>query len=317
MKSLIEIIDSNKKKTKWLLSSFIFLFGAFGALVGLGLSFIIDQFNLKTISIISLSFILIALIYSSIAYYFMNKAIQLRSHSYEIRENDDPEFYHIVEDMALISNIPMPRVFIMEDPSPNAFAAGRDPEHAMIVITTGLRSLLSREELEGVVAHEAAHIKNYDIRIASIVIALISFLVGSGAALVTVSWTIIRIVVGDSRNKITAAILAISFISLIFGWTIRLVGIPLAKIIQFALSREREYLADATAASLTQNPTGLISALRKIEKVSEPGKLANSALSALYISQPLKKDGKRTFFSKLYNSHPDTADRISRLESLM
>lgn len=317
--TLIENIDKNKRQTKVLIFTFIILLTLLGFLIGIGLSLALEL-TINQVLFITLGFLILSIIYSLFSFFMMKKMITKSSRGILITDKMDPELIHIVEDMAMMANVPMPEVYIIEDDAPNAFASGRDPEHSMIAITTGLRNLLARDELEGVIAHEMAHIKNYDIQITTLSVALVSFVVGAGAALVTVSWYALRSFAFSSRrknDKIGTAILGIAIVFLLIGWIIRLIGIPIAKIIQFALSREREYLADATGAELTQNPEGLIKALTKINNSSvESTRLTNSSISALYISKPKSKD-KQSFFMKMYKTHPDTNDRITRLKNLM
>lgn len=316
MKSLPEIIDGNKKQTRILVSLFFVLIGVLGLAVGFGFKLYFgESMSMNTTLGIALSFVALSIVYTAISYFSMIKFMAISSGAKKINEADDPILYHIVEDMAIMARVPMPDVYIINDNAPNAFASGRDPEHAMIAVTSGLREILTREELEGVIAHEMAHIKNYDIRLTSLSVAFVAFLVGAGAAMVTISWHVMR-VTSTSRNKNTNSVAAIALIILLIGWIIRLVGIPLAKIIQFAISREREYLADATGAEFAQNPSGLISALTKIEHSQVVSPRQQSAVSALYISKPKTKSNKKTFYSRLYNSHPDTNDRITRLKHL-
>lgn len=288
-----------------------------GTLFGVSFSYIFN-FTLKQVIIVIVIFLFLAIIFTVFSYFSMMKIIPKMAKGVEIAEDIDPELIHIVEDMAMIAKIPIPKVFLIEDESPNAFASGRNPENAMIGVTTGLRNILNREELEGVIAHEISHIKNYDIQITSLSVALTSFLVGAGAAIVTISWQILRSSSFSSRKKdsLTGGIIILSIIFLLLGWVIKFIGIPIAKIIQFALSREREFLADASGAQLTQNPQGLINALQKIDRSDIISTTQNSAISALYISKP-KLTKTNSFFANLYQTHPETSDRITRLNNLM
>ena len=223
----------------------------------------------------------------------------------EITEQQAPELWHIVEDMAMVGKVPMPRVFIIDDPSPNAFATGPDPEHAAVAATTGILQRLNREELEGVMAHEVSHIRNYDIRLQTYALALasvISFLANMGMN--AMWWGGGRRDDRDNGNAGQVIMLLLSVLAIILG--------PLAaSMAQMALSRNREYLADASAVELTRNPQGLINALRKIS-MSEPMQNADPSSASMYIANPFK-DGSWTH---LFDTHPPIEKRIDRLEHM-
>lgn len=217
------------------------------------------------------------------------------NHGREIHEEDDPELWHIVEDMALAGQVPMPRVFIIDDPSPNAFATGRDPKHSYVAVTTGLRERLNR------ISHEISHIRNYDILVSTIGVALaavISFISNFASRIWWWGGNSNRDDRDSSPLEANFKVVAIVF-TLILG--------PLA---QMALSRNREYLADAGSVELTRNPQGLISALEKISN-SEPMKDPDPSSAGLYIENPLHNRG----LSSLFDTHPPTADRIKRLKN--
>ena len=230
------------------------------------------------------------------------------NHAQEIQEADNPELWHIVEDMAMVARVPMPRVYIIPDPSPNAFATGRDPNHSAVAVTEGILQLMDREELEGVLGHELSHVRNYDILLSTIAVVLvgvISFISGMASRYIWFA--------GGGRDRdddrdsnafeIIFKVVAIVFV-LILG--------PLsASLAQMALSRNREYLADASSVELTRNPQGLISALRKIEN-SQPMKQADRSSAGLYIENPFHNHG----LSHLFDTHPPTEDRITRLEHM-
>ena len=230
----------------------------------------------------------------------MNNAQELRNAS------QAPEFYHVVEDMALAANVPMPRVFIIDDPSPNAFATGSDPQHAAVAATTGLLSQMNREELEGVMGHEMSHVRNYDIRLQTVAMALagaITFL----ANFATHAWWF-----GGSRDNDDdggGVLVAVGAILLIFL-------APLAAtLVQLALSRNREYLADAGSVELTRNPQGLIAALTKL-KEAQPMKQSSAECASLYISSPHLNAAHGRGLSALFDTHPPLDARIARLEKM-
>ncbi len=231
----------------------------------------------------------------------MNNATEVHSAS------EAPELWHVVEDMAMVAQVPMPKVYIIHDPSPNAFATGNNPEHAAVAATTGLMEIMNREELEGVMAHEMTHVRNYDIRLQTIALALASAI----AMLVNFAgnfWWFGGRSNSDDRDSGGAIFAMIGSILLI-------ILAPLAaSIAQMALSRNREYLADAGAVELTRNPQGMISALEKL-KTAVPMKHVDPSSSALYISDP-EKNAKRHHFSNLFATHPPLDKRIERLREM-
>lgn len=226
----------------------------------------------------------------------------------EIHEQDNPELWHIVEDMAMVARVPMPRVYIIDDDSPNAFATGRDPEHASVAVTHGLLEMMNREELEGVLGHELSHVRNYDILVSTIAIAMLTVI-----TLLTDFTSRYLFWFGGSRrerddddndNKNLEILKVVLFV-------ITILLAPLAAtLINLALSRNREYLADAGSVELTRNPHGLISALKKIES-SQPMENVSSSSRALYIEDPVKKE-----HGSLFDTHPPTSERIKRLENM-
>lgn len=297
---LYEQIAQNKRKTVFVVIGFFFLMLAIGAAVGY-------FFWRSWVAGCSLAAFL-TIIYSFLMIQQSTNIVMSMNHAREITSVDQmPDLWHIVEDMAMVGKVPMPRVFIIDDPSPNAFATGNKPENAAVAATTGLLSRLNREELEGVMAHEVSHIRNYDIRLSTIALALstvISILVNIGMR--SFFWGGGRSNSKDENKgngNIQLLFMVLSLVVIILG--------PLAATIaQLALSRNREYLADASAVELTRNPQGLISALQKISQ-SEPMEQADPNSAALYIANPLKK---KTM--SLFQTHPDTADRIARLENM-
>lgn len=251
---------------------------------------------------------ILALIYVSVVFGQSTDVVMKMNNAHEIHSADEaPELWHVVEDMAMVAQVPMPRVFIIDDPSPNAFATGNDPQHAAVAATSGLLNMMNREELEGVMGHEMSHVRNYDIRLQTIGLALasaISWMTGFAGSY----WWI-----GGGRrddDDDTGGIFAM------LGAILILIFAPLATTIaQMALSRNREYLADAGSVDLTRNPHGLISALKKLEN-AEPMTKANPNSSALYISDPEKNSKHKRAFSHLFDTHPPLEDRINRLEHM-
>lgn len=232
----------------------------------------------------------------------MNNAQEIHS------VQEAPELWHVVEDMAMVAQVPMPRVFIIDDPSPNAFATGNDPQHSAVAATTGLLQIMNREELEGVMGHEMSHVRNYDIRLQTIALAL------SAAITALVNFAGNFWWFGGGRSSDDDDDSAIGIFAII-GSILLIILAPLAaSIAQMALSRNREYLADAGAVELTRNPHGLISALQKL-KNAQPMKNVAPSSSSLYISDPeLNRRHKR--FAHLFDTHPPLDERIARLEEM-
>ena len=295
---LYQQIARNRRKTALLLIIFVLIL----VLVGAGLGYLIGGHPYVGIiwALIG-STIYLLIILSNPA----NLVMSL-NHATEIHEQDDPELWHIVEDMALAAQVPMPRVYIINDPSPNAFATGRDPKHSAVAVTSGIRKQLNREELEGVLGHEISHIKNYDILVSTIGVALaavISFI--SSFAGRFIWWG------GSSKDDDDdTSPLEIAFKIIASAFTL-ILGPLAATLAQMALSRNREYLADASSVKLTRNPHGLISALQKISN-SQPMTKADRSSAGMYIENPFHKQG----WSHLFDTHPPTVDRIKRLEKM-
>lgn len=297
---LYQQISRNKRKTALLLIVFVLIL----ALVGAGLGYILaDDALVGIIWAILGSIIYLAIVLSNPANLVMSM-----NHGHEIHEQDDPELWHIVEDMAMVAQVPMPRVFIIDDPSPNAFATGRDPKHSAVAVTRGLRERLNREELEGVLGHELSHVRNYDILVSTIgvvLVSVISFISSFAARFVW--WGGSGRDRDDDRDSSPIEMI-FKLVAILFVF---LLGPIAASLAQMALSRNREYLADAGSVELTRNPQALISALKKIS-TSEPMKDADRSSAGMYIENPFKGEG----LTHLFDTHPPTADRIKRLEAM-
>lgn len=294
---LYQQIAQNKRKTAFLMIAFIIIL----ALVGAGIGYLTG--GKPVIGIIWA--VIASLIYLFIVLRNPANLVMSLNHAQEIHEQDDPELWHIVEDMAMVAQVPMPRVYIIDDESPNAFATGRDPQHSSVAVTRGLRERLDRSELEGVLGHEISHIKNYDILVSTIgvvLVGVISFLSDWGSNLIW--WGL------DKDDDDDDNILAIVFkvVSILF---VLILGPIAAALAQMALSRNREFLADASSVKLTRNPQGLITALEKISD-SKPMKNADRSSAGLYIEDPFKKRS----FNSLFDTHPPTAERIRRLKEM-
>ena len=259
----------------------------------------------------------IAFVISLAGYFAGDQLILATSGAHEISHDDDPELFNVVEEMAIAAGLPMPRVYLIHDPAPNAFATGRDPDHALVAITTGLRRKLQRDELQGVIAHEVSHIRNYDIRL----MLLMAVLVGTVVMLADLFRQMLWYSSGGSRrssrddSKEGGGSGLIALVLILVAVILSIVAPILAQIIQLAVSRQREYLADASAVELTRYPLGLANALRKIDADPAELKSANRGTAHLFIANPIKKFEERS--ESIWSSHPPIADRIRRLEALM
>ncbi|UOQ58141.1 M48 family metalloprotease [Leucobacter allii] len=245
--------------------------------------------------------IVITVVAVSIGYavfqYFMagRQAISM-SGAQRITEADHPRLYRIVENLAITTGTPMPEVYLVHDPAPNAFATGRDPEHAMVAATTGLLEIMTDAELEGVMAHELGHVRNYDIRVSMIVYGLV-------VAVGMIADVLVRMAFfGRSNNNANPIVM-------IFGLVAMLVAPLVATMVQLAVSRQREYLADATGALTTRHPEALASALHKLSTFGQPLQKQQSSMAHLWIADPLKPG----MVQRLFATHPPIPDRIRRL----
>ena len=284
-------IAANKRKTFFIMGLFILIIG----LIGYAYSLYAGSLD---------SFYIIfgfALVYTVISYFVSSKVALSVNGAKEIQKSDNPRLYRIVENLAITTGLPMPRVYIMNDPAPNAFATGRDPDHAHVAATTGILSLLDDNELEGVMAHEMGHIKNYDIRLMMIVFACVSMIGLLSDFLLRMFWFGGR---DDDNNG--------SPVAMILALVLAILAPIVAVMVQLAVSRKREFLADAQGALTTRFPDGLASALSKIEQSGMSMRRQNSSTAHLFFAKPLKKKS----FSKLFSSHPPTQERIARLQRM-
>lgn len=238
------------------------------------------------------------------SYYFSDKLVLATTGARQIKKSDFPEYYRIVENLCIASGIPMPKVYVINDPSPNAFATGRDPKHAVVCATTGLLSIMNEAELEGVIAHELSHIKNYDIRLMGVVAVLVGFVA-------ILSDIFIRMTFysddRDSKGNQVFLILAIVF---------AIISPIAATLIQLAISRKREFLADASGVLLTRYPDALASALEKLAKDHTAPRTASNATAHLFIENPFDNKKVKNFFTGLFNTHPPLEERIKILRSM-
>lgn len=290
-------ITSNKRRTVFLMAIFI--------AVILTLGFLFGQINgggysgLIIAAIISFGMALFS-------FYAGDKVALAASGAEEIKKNDNPYLFRMVENLCIASGMPLPKIYIISDSAINAFATGKDPNHASIAVTQGAVDKLQNEELEGVIAHELSHIKNYDIRLAMIVIVLLGIIVLLSDWMLRAQF--FRKNDDEGSGQFRVLLLAAGIILAILS--------PLfAQLIQFAISRKREYLADASAALLTRYPDGLANALLKISTEGKALARANNATAHLYISNPFGKQKK--LFSNLFSTHPPVEKRIAELKKMI
>jgi heat shock protein HtpX len=243
-----------------------------------------------------------------VTYYGGDRIVLAASRAKEITHDDAPVLFNVVEEMTIASGVSMPKVYIIEDSAPNAFATGRDPEHASVAVTSGLLEKLNRDELQGVIAHEMSHVANYDIRYAM----LVGILVGTT---VLISDFFLRgLWFGGGRGRQREGGGQIQLIMIVVAIVLAVLAPLFARLLQLSISRQREYLADATAIQLTRNPKGLADALQKISGDREVLEAANRATAHLYIVNPIKKFEKRA--KGLFSTHPPIGERIQILRSL-
>lgn len=316
-----ELIASNKRNSFLLVVCFILFIAA----VAMGLTLAaIAYFSPDAVNHLDWQHALmvggiaggVAFLISLLSYYAGANFILAVSGAKEMQKRDDPQLWNVVEEMAIAAGLPMPKIYLIDDSAPNAFATGRDPAHAIVAITTGLRDKLNREELQGVIAHEMSHIRNYDIRLMLLMAVLIGTIAMLADFFLRMMWYGGR---GSSSSrddgkggKEGGGIVALVLI--VIGVILAIIAPIVAQIIQLAVSRQREYLADASAVELTRNPLGLANALRKIDADPDVLEAANRGTAHLYIANPIKKFEARA--SSMLSSHPPIQDRIRRLEAL-
>jgi len=295
-------VSSNKLKT-WLIML------GFGAFITFLVYVFTTALGFRGPSALSFSGValIVAGIMNFIAYYNSDKMVMAISGAKQIQKKDHPQLFRTIENLAIAAGLPAPKIYIIEDTAPNAFATGRDTKHASIAFTTGILDKLSKLELEGVAAHELSHVGNYDTRLMTIV----SILVGTIALLADwffrIQWYGGRD--RDDNNSSSAIFLALGIVMAILAPII-------ATLIQLAISRKREFLADASGALLTRNPDSLADALLKISKDPEPLEAANRATAHLYIVNPLKGESVKAAFANLFNTHPPIAERVKTLRAM-
>lgn len=280
-------IGANKRNTILIMAAFVGLISALGYVASLYFG---DTY-------ISYWVIGGALFYTILQYFIASKLAVAMTGAHEIKKKDNPRLFRIVENLAITTGMPTPKIYVIDDPAPNAFATGRNPNKAIVAATTGLMDIMDDRELEGVMAHEMGHVKNYDIRVSMIAFGLVS-------AIGILSDIALRMMIfggGRDRNAHPAV--------MIIGVILIILAPIIAAMIQMAVSRQREYLADATGALTTRDSEGLASALKKLKDYGKPLKKQSSSTAHLFLNNPLKPGA----FSSMFSTHPPLEERIKRL----
>ena len=294
-------IAANKRNSLFLIAIFLAFVAVFGYVIGY--AWIGDP--VRALFGLVLAFV-VGTISGFVSYYAGGRIVLAASRAQEVTHNEAPQLFNVVEEMAIAGGLPMPKVYIIKDSAPNAFATGRDPEHASVAVTSGLLEKLNRDELQGVIAHEMSHVGNFDIRYAM----LVGILVGTT---VLISDFVLRgLWFGGGRRREGGG--QAQIIMIIVAVVLAILAPIFARLLQLSISRQREYLADATAVKLTRNPKGLADALQKISGDREVLEAANRATAHLYIVNPIKRFEKRA--TGLFSTHPPIEERIQILRSM-
>jgi len=300
MPTTYNYIESNSRKTLFFMTGFLVF------IIGLGwvFSYLLNSYL----------FLIIAIVYSLItelvAYWRSDKIILSMVRAKKVTRDSNPKLFNIVENLCITAGLPLPKIYIMDEKQPNAFATGRDKNHAAVVFTRGLLEKLDENEIQGVAAHELSHIKNRDILLSSIIVVLVGVVALMSDLFLRVSfWGGFGDDNGDSEGNVGLILLVIGLIGAVLA--------PIAaSLIQLAISRKREFLADASAALLTRYPQGLASALRKISEDGTPMRIANSSTAHLFIVSPFKGKQTKSWLTKLFMTHPPIEERIRALNNM-
>lgn len=294
--TLYNQIDINKRRSVLLLTFFLVIVIALGWVIS-------RAYNSPIILYLA---VIISVVQAIISYYSGDKVALAVSGAVEIQKKDNPMLWNLIENLCITAGLPMPKVYIINDPAPNAFATGRDPEHSSVAVTTGLLDVLDKQEIEGVVSHELSHVGNYDIRLMMIVVVLVGVI-----ALISDLFIRVRFWFGGSRDDNNSGS---NTIWLVIAIVAAILAPIIATLVQLAISRKREFLADSTGALLTRYPEGLASALEKISKYKRPMQRVSSSTSHLFISDPFGKTG--SYFSKIFSTHPPIEERVKILRQM-
>ena len=295
MPTLYTLKESNIRKTYLLISIFLLL------IIGIGwiFSYIFESTEILIIAAI------FAILTSVTSYWYSDKVVLYMTKARPVKKEDNPELYRIVENLCITAGLPMPKIYIIEEPQPNAFATGRNPKHAVVAVTRGLLEKLERVELEGVIAHELSHIKNRDILLQTVIVVLAGIISISAEFLLRSLWW------GGGRRRREG-----NEIFYVLGLIAIILAPIAATLIRLAISRKREFLADASGALLTRYPEGLAKALEKISNDPNPLKTANNSTAHLFIISPFRGKSAKTWLTKLFMTHPPVEERIRALRGM-
>lgn len=299
--NIYSAISSNKNKTWLIMLLFVLVITTvvyvFSKALGYGLGFAGIALVLAGLASIS-------------SYYYSDKVVLATTGASEIKKSDNPELFRIVENLCIGDGLPMPRIYVINDPSPNAFATGRDPKHSVVCVTSGILAILDRTELEGVIAHELSHVKNFDIRLMGIVAVLVGFIAIAANLFMNQLWWG---GIGRDRDDRGGNVQGLF---LIVGIILAILSPIAATLIQLSVSRKREFLADASGVLLTRYPEGLVNALEKLANDPRSLKSASNATAHLFIVNPFKGKETKQWFTSLFDTHPPIEERIKILRSM-
>lgn len=301
-KMLYKQIEQNKRNTWIILGLYTVLLLAISVFLGAIFT-----------SYVGIGFCIIGLIYIAHVYFDATQHLMKVTNAVEITKETEPVIYELVEELCLAGGLPMPKLYITPDPAPNAFATGRDPEHASLAITQGLLNIMDKKEVQGVIGHELSHIRNYDTRITVLASALTSLITMTGVGIVFFGWGVLT---SETKGIFGFFIKILALIVIAVGGIISIIGIPLAKLLFLLVSRQREYLADIGSVDLTREPSGLISALSKLEQLEEGAATPEISsqdltLQHLYFNFP----NAHNWLNRLFSDHPPLDKRIERLKN--
>lgn len=299
---LYKQIEQNKRNTWIILGLYTVLLLAISVFLGAIFT-----------SYVGIGFFIIGLVYIAHVYFDATQHLMKVTNAVEITKETEPVIYELVEELCLAGGLPMPKLYITPDPAPNAFATGRDPEHASLAITQGLLNIMDKKEVQGVIGHELSHIRNYDTRIIVLASALTSLITMTGIGIVFFGWGVLT---SETKGIFGFFIKILALIVIAVGGIISIIGIPLAKLLFLLVSRQREYLADIGSVDLTREPSGLISALSKLEQLEEGAATLEISsqdltLQHLYFNFP----NAHNWLNRLFSDHPPLDKRIERLKN--
>ncbi|MCT3341511.1 protease [Lactobacillus johnsonii] len=299
---LYKQIEQNKRNTWIILGLYTVLLLAISVFLGVIFT-----------SYVGIGFFIIGLIYIAHVYFDATQHLMKVTNAVEITKETEPVIYELVEELCLAGGLPMPKLYITPDPAPNAFATGRDPEHASLAITQGLLNIMDKKEVQGVIGHELSHIRNYDTRITVLASALTSLITMTGVGIVFFGWGVLT---SETKGIFGFFLKILALIVIAVGGIISIIGIPLAKLLFLLVSRQREYLADIGSVDLTREPSGLISALSKLEELEEGADAPEISsqdltLQHLYFNFP----NAHNWLNRLFSDHPPLDKRIERLKN--